>query len=73
MFGASAPASRAYVRYIRRVSDANLRARKAVDLPKTFLRLLTKSKASDFPMTLAKWFFAKSLIDSKGLAFYHYH
>ena len=73
MFGASAPASRAYVRYIRRVSDANLRARKAVDLPKTFLRLLTKSKASDFPMTLAKRFSANPLVDDKGLKFYHSH
>jgi len=40
-------------------------------LPKLFLRLLTKSQTSDFPMTLAKSFFAKSLVDSKGLEFYH--
>ena len=41
--------------------------------PKLFLRLLTKSQTSDFPMTLAKWFFENSLIDSKGLEFYHRH
>jgi hypothetical protein len=32
----------------------SLRARKAFDLPKLFLRLLTKFHTSDFPMTLAK-------------------
>ena len=51
----------------------SLGARRAFDLPKTFLRLLTKNQASDFPMTLAKWFFIKSDIDSIGLAFYHHH
>jgi hypothetical protein len=51
----------------------SLRARKAFDLPKLFLRLLTKSQTSDFPMTLAKWFFDNSLIDYKGLEFYHHH
>jgi hypothetical protein len=49
----------------------SLRARKAFDLPKTFLRLRTKSQTADFPMTLAKWFFENSLVDSKGLEFYH--
>ena len=48
-----------------------LRARKAFDLPKLFLRLRTKSQTSDFPLTLAKWFFENSLVDSKGLEFYH--
>jgi hypothetical protein len=51
----------------------SLGARKAFDLPKLFLRLLTKSQTSDFPMTLAKWFFENSLVDSKGLEFYHHH
>jgi hypothetical protein len=43
------------------------------DLPKLFLRLLTKSQTSDFPMTLAKWFFDNSLVDYKGLEFYHHY
>ena len=30
-----------------------------------------KFHTSDFPMTLAKSFFAKSLVDCKGLEFYH--
>jgi hypothetical protein len=51
----------------------SLRGRKAFDLPKLFLRLLTKSQTSDFPMTLAKWFFDNSLVDYKGLEFYHHH
>ena len=51
----------------------SLRARKAFDLPKLFLRLLTKSQTSDLPMTLAKWFFENSVVDSKGLEFYHRH
>jgi hypothetical protein len=51
----------------------SLRARKAFDLPKLFLRLRTKSQTSDLPMTLAKWFFENSLVDSKGLEFYHRH
>jgi len=46
--------------------------RVAADLPKLFLRLLTKSQSSDFPMTLAKWFFDNSLVDCKGLEFYHH-
>jgi len=50
-----------------------LKGRKAFDLPKLFLRLLTKSRTSDFPMTLAKWFFDNSLVDYKGLEFYHQH
>src|SRR5712691_674560 len=45
----------------------------AANLPKLFLRLRTKSQTSDFPMTLAKWFFENSLVDSKGLEFYHCH
>src|ERR1017187_6743637 len=51
----------------------SLRARKAFDLPKLFLRLRMKSRTSDFPLTLAKWFFENSLVDSKGLEFYHRH
>jgi hypothetical protein len=47
--------------------------RKAFDLPKLFLRLLRKSQTPDFPMTLAKWFFDNSLVDYKGLEFYHHH
>jgi len=50
---------------------AELQLIKAFDLPKLFLRLLTKSQTSDFPMTLAKWFFDNSLVDYKGLEFYH--
>ncbi|HXJ92880.1 MAG TPA: nuclear transport factor 2 family protein [Terriglobia bacterium] len=42
-------------------------------LPKPFLRLLTKSKTSDFPMKLAKRFSANSLVDDKGFRFYHRH
>ena len=49
------------------------KATKAFDLPKLFLRLRTKFHTSDFPMTLAKWFFENSLVDSKGLEFYHRH
>ena len=51
----------------------SLRARKAFDLPKLFLRLRTKSQTPDFPMTLAKWFFGNLLVDDKGLEFYHRH
>jgi hypothetical protein len=50
-----------------------LRGQKAFDLPKLFLRLRTELQPSDFPMTLAKWFFIKSAIDSIELAFYHHH
>src|SRR5450759_497720 len=49
------------------------KATKAFDLPKLFLRLRTKFHTSDFPMTLAKWFFDNSLVDYKGLEFYHHH
>ena len=41
--------------------------------PKLFLRLRTESQTSDFPMTLAKWFYEKLVIDSKRLAFYHHY
>jgi len=51
----------------------SFRARKAFNLPKLFLRLRTKFHTSDFPMPLAKSFFAKSLVDYKGLEFYHRH
>jgi hypothetical protein len=44
-----------------------------VGFPKLFLRLRTKFQTSDFPTTLAKWFFIKSAIDSIELAFYHHH
>jgi hypothetical protein len=47
--------------------------REAFNLPKTFLRLGTKFQTADSPMTLAKWFFENSLVDSKGLEFYHHH
>ena len=47
--------------------------RKACDLPKLFLRLRTEFQTPDFPMTLAKWFFDNSLVDYKGLEFYHHH
>jgi hypothetical protein len=49
------------------------RASPAFKFPKLFLRLSPKSQTSDFPMTLAKWFFEKLPIDSKRLAFYHRH
>jgi hypothetical protein len=51
----------------------SLRARKAFELPKLFLRLRTKSQTSDFPMTLTKWFFDNLLVDYKGLEFCHRH
>jgi hypothetical protein len=51
----------------------SLRAREAFDLPKLFLRLLTKSQTSDFPITLGKWFFDNLLVDYKRLEFYHRH
>jgi hypothetical protein len=43
------------------------------NFPKAFLRLSTKIQASDSPITLAKSFFANSLVDYKGLEFYHHH
>jgi hypothetical protein len=47
--------------------------RESLRLPKLFLRLPTKIQASDYPMTLAKRFFEFSLVDYKGLEFYHHH
>ena len=43
------------------------------NLPKSFLRLRTKSQTSDFPTTLAKRFFDNLLVDHKEVAFYHRH
>jgi len=54
-------------------ADKDRVSRLAFRFPKLFLRLQTKSQTSDFPMTLAKWFFEKALIDSKGLAVYHFY
>lgn len=62
-----------YVGYVSTVSAADLKAWTACNLPKLFLRLLTKFETSDFPMALAKWFFDDSLIDHKEVAFYHRH
>ena len=36
-----------------------------------FLRLFTKSRTSDLPITLAKWFSANSLVNDKELKFCH--
>jgi hypothetical protein len=55
------------------MSAAYRQAKPVLQLPKLFLRLLTRSQTSDFPMALAKWFFEKLLIDFKRLAFYHHH
>jgi hypothetical protein len=57
-----------------RIEEDNHYLRSAIELRSTgytFLRLRTKSQTSDFPTTLAKWFFENSLVDSKGLEFYH--
>ena len=58
---------------LQRAKKATIVGRLNVRFPKLFLRLRTEFQTSDFPMTLAKWFFIKSAIDSIGLAFYHHH
>jgi hypothetical protein len=58
---------------LQRAKRATIVGRFNVSFPKLFLRLRTKFQTSDFPMTLAKWFFIKSAIDSIGFAFYHHH
>jgi hypothetical protein len=58
---------------LQRAKKATIVGRLNVSFPKLFLRLRTEFQTSDFPMTLAKWLFIKSAIDSIGLAFYHHH
>jgi hypothetical protein len=60
-------------RAAKEVSADNTLASWRSVIPKTFLRLVTKNQASDCPITLAKRFFEFSLVDYKGLEFYHRH
>jgi hypothetical protein len=42
-------------------NPAYRQAKAILQLPKLFLRLCAKTETSDFPMTLAKWFYEKLL------------
>jgi len=41
--------------------------------PQLHVFWIAKFQTSDFPMTLAKWFFDNSLVDHKRLELYHHH